>query len=721
MLSRDAGEEPPALPPAFPTTKPEAATSAEHPPTEGREPMETCTSLSQPPPPFAFHAGCYIMHYTPQQHKTTPLVHYDGTMRVQWDEPNVIASGDLYIHQPCQTSQGQKSPKTTGRFMPMPNEPDPASGIPIFPIKQYRYYVRVIKISESSTGKSAPCYRIELKFKLHRFNHATRTWTNEGTFSALLNSATPPPRYPSTSDYWEGEVRDSSKVIVGSLTLGWVSNFLRRAVIEIDKVSASEWPLNNGDAAMPQDWRTIFALAGWDITLVQSNSNVTEPSGESWSESELHAGMLAWRDSSDLDHQWRYHLMCVRRLDMTTRGLMYDSFGGDSNNIPREGAAIASHWIFPDEDPWGKCKGVRLGKATPPYFRTAIHEIGHAMLLYHATRLNDNHILQVTPQVAENAMAAGIQFPDNIEWSYRQEDEHRLRHMPDIYVRPGGAPFGTLYGTIPISSGDVAAGAKGLELRVFPLLEAVPIGAPVRVNIELVNTSKHPMLAPSSLDMKAGRVRGLVINPSGVARTFSPVVRVLDTDDMSTLKPGGSIKNSLTLLRGAQGALFPSQGSHRIVVEATWNTGEKPVTVKGEAIVMVTPPVDDVHAKVALKILSTPDALLTLALGGDHLKEGMRAIQEGLGHPTLKPHYAFIEAKRVGRRFGKRKADMRGMANLLDEGTVMSPDEIKGAAKMVLNAEGKATGDAMKRIAGVLQKKAKKARDPEIVKMVDSL
>ena len=63
---------------------------------------------------------------------------------------------------------------------------------------------------------------------------------------------------------------------------------------------------------------------------------------------------------------------------------------------------------------------------------------------------------------------------------------------------------------------------------------------------------------------------------------------------------------------------------------------------------MVTPPVDDAHAEAALKVLTTPDALLTLALGGDHLDEGIEAIQAALDNPVLRPHFAYIEAKRVG-------------------------------------------------------------------------
>ena len=48
----------------------------------------------------------------------------------------------------------------------------------------------------------------------------------------------------------------------------------------------------------------------------------------------------------------------------------------------------------------------------------------------------------------------------------------------------------------------------------------------------------------------------------------------------------------------------------------------------------------------------------------------------------LRPHFAVVEAKRVGRRFGKRKADVKAAAELIDDNTVMSGTEIGRIAKI---------------------------------------
>ena len=97
----------------------------------------------------------------------------------------------------------------------------------------------------------------------------------------------------------------------------------------------------------------------------------------------------------------------------------------------------------------------------------------------------------------------------------------------------------------------------------------------------------------------------------------------------------------------------------------------------------MTPAVDAAHADVARKLLATPETLLVLAFGGDHLKDGIAAIHAALGNPVLRPHFAFIEAKRVGQPFGRRKADPGAAAALIDATTVMNAAELRKARRMI--------------------------------------
>jgi hypothetical protein len=652
-------------------------------------------------------SGCYLMQFKAAYNKMSVM---DGTMRIEGHRAGRTASGDFY-RRPIYWLRSPFPPYIKKPVL-LPG-PNPAKGIPILSRSNYRYYVRVTKILEYWSLFSG----FELGFELHRYDPANHGWTLEGTYSAYMKWTTAPAGYPSPTDYLEGTVKNSRGTEIGTLTLGWVSKYYRKATVEIDHVSRSEAPLTDGGSV---NWRTVFDHAGWDVTVGVSNNNVAEPSGQGWSLNEMHQGMLNWRDSADLDRVWRYHLLCVRFIDITDRGIMYDAYGSDSNNIPREGAALASHWVFPNIAKWGRCRGMRFGTADAPYLRTAIHEIAHAMLLYHPSNAASNNIMQVTPQIADNVVPPQ-QFPDNIGWTFSPSDRRLLIHLPDMAVRPGGGiPFGEAHSTIPFSPLDEAHDATGLELDVSAVIDDVPIGAPVRINFALVNTSEDSVTVPESLSMKSGKVSGEVIGPAGERKTFSTIVRVLDEDNLVELDAGKRMEHSVTLMRGPQGALFSSPGVHRVIVRLTWEVDGIVVTTMGEASVSISPPVNDAHAKAANEVMSSPDSLLALVIGGDHLDEGIKALKTGLKNSTLRPHFAYVEAKRLAQRAGKRKPKVKDASKFIDAATVMSPAEVKRAAKLMMakgtDAEGK------KKIAGVLKKKVKELGvSDEIKKLVDSL
>ena len=522
------------------------------------QPLEGSTSLNFK----SLREGCYYIRFTQfSQSENSEFLHYNGTMRVQREDSRTIASGDLYFHQ---TSRGQSSLSSV-------IEPNPASGIPIFPINKYRYYIRVTQI----LGESAPSTSFTLEFELHRFTPppGSPRWKKEGQYRSTMTWVPSPTGYPSDSDFLNGMVKDSNGTIIGSIAMSWISTFLRCATVEIDKVSNAEWPLDNGSGV---NWQTIFGSIGWDINVIQGDSNIdaTGPGGvgpdDSWSKAELHAAMLKWREEIDLDAEWRYHLICVEFLEVEPpRGIMYDIGQIDCNNVPREGSAISSHWKIPNEDMWGLVKGMRFDTATGPYFRTAVHEIVHACGLYRHNG-KDNGIMNTTEKIAENAASSvpPIQFPNNIQWSFHGDDSKRLRHFPDIFVRPGGMSQ-MPYEDVPISPDDAIPTPQGMELEVIPLLETVPLGAPVRVNFTLANTIDVSLPVPIDLSMKRGHVSDTVIDPAGVVRTFSPMLKCVDESKLSTLGPGNTMSHSATLISGSEGSLFPYPGLFKITVQST--------------------------------------------------------------------------------------------------------------------------------------------------------
>ena len=652
---------------------------------------------------YSLNAGCYLVN----MQLAGLSYHYDGTIRVEHQGTNTIASGDLYYHKPIKIWPPiltTNANNTTGTLKPnisafsIFGEPNPSNGIPIFARDKYRYYLKITTILEWISFSNS----FTLGFEMWKFNgiSASPMWTNEGSFTADLTFGTAPSNYPSGADYLTGAVKNSSGISVGSITMGWVSKYLRKATVEIDRVSVSEPPIDSGAG---HTWQSVFDQVGWELTVIQSNNNVAELSGASWSDGEMHKAMIKWRDSSDLDKEWRYHILCVRNIDSTPRGIMYDSGATDSNNVPREGIGIASHWMIPNTAEWGKVKNMRFGTAKAPYFRTALHEIGHAMGLYHNTA--DFGIMNTTDVISAGAVPP-IKFPDNIKWAHAADDQKRLRHMPDIYVRPGSLGFGSAYSVHPLSPNDEGEDAEGLELQITPVNDVLPVGAPVRLEMALVNVSDTPLPAPETLNMKYGCVQGKVIDPSGAVRKFSTLIMCVDEVALAYLQPGQSISSALTLLRGADGALFPIPGAYTIEVEVEWELGDGHVGVSSQTNVYVTSAQTDEHARAAMKVLSTPDTLLSLVLTGDHLYEGNDAVQTALQDPVLKPYYAYIEAKRLAQPFAGRKADIQGASDLLEGDTVMNSSEIKKAAKLLQAADSTMAPNAHKKMASMLKEKA---------------
>ena len=229
----------------------------------------------------------------------------------------------------------------------------------------------------------------------------------------------------------------------------WVFPYLRQAVIQIDQVPGVELPMNIGDGVT---WESIFKKVGWDVKIIKGKENIKESSDGRWSNAELIKMLKQAIEPGELDKEWRYHLAVVKNLDdMEALGIMYSNSLAETD-FNRVGAAVAYEVAFPNGEIWGKCKGMRFGDCKAPYFRTAVHQIGHSMGLYHPDNPNENYIMQRTVNIAYNAHNAmpPLVFPDNIEWSFSPHDKYLLCHLPDIATRPGGLPFGTPYYRIPL-------------------------------------------------------------------------------------------------------------------------------------------------------------------------------------------------------------------------------------------------------------------------------
>ena len=180
-------------PPPLPDPVPDTRAAGPNPQEQEQQQQTDFGPLPRFPTIRSLRNGCYLLRYTPTQ--TFPLVHYDGTLRVERHTSGTTASGDLYTHS---TS-----------FWPgsgPPVEPNPSAGIPVFPRSRYRYYLRVTQVLEGFTFTSS----FTLGLEMHRFNQAARTWTNEGILTAQMSWTTAPAGYCSAPTDLTGSVPQCS-------------------------------------------------------------------------------------------------------------------------------------------------------------------------------------------------------------------------------------------------------------------------------------------------------------------------------------------------------------------------------------------------------------------------------------------------------------------------------------------------------------------------------
>lgn len=306
-----------------------------------------------------------------------------GTVRVTRTPGGLVASGDLY------------------------DAPPPAGpGIPVLPRSAHRAYVRLVALRPKPDG-------VRMVLTRHVPDGASGAWREDGAEEVAAAALRP------------------------------VSPALRRAAIRIDRAPGTAGPSPPEPAAA---WAAVLAGAGWQVTVADGPGPLAGPAGRPWDDRDLHDALAAAPAAPSPDEEWGYRLLCVPLLSGDRRGVMFDRDAADADGVPRQGAAVASGWRFPDADPWGHARGRTLAEVPAAHMRTALHEIGHAMGLQHTSTGAD--LMRPTEAVARQA-PPGRPFPEGIAWSFGARQERLLAHLPDPWVRPGGVPFGRSLGLAP--------------------------------------------------------------------------------------------------------------------------------------------------------------------------------------------------------------------------------------------------------------------------------
>jgi hypothetical protein len=615
-------------------------------------------------PFLSLRAGCYRIHFIPcrpyHSRDDNPddiernIREYAGTLRVVHYDAASAQQGRIQIADP-RTGTASDLIRLSGDLYAITDVDSPPSReiIPIFPIADYRFHLMGKRITELDHG--------EFKVELASTELRNGSWLEPTTVSLCLHRSKTSSDSPSDSDALEGTVLDTHGELIGDVKMTWISRYLRRAVLEFDTVEGIQ-PPRDSQVEVSLDthsqtarglctWETVFNPCGWELSL-PAGDQPAEPATKVWAEHELQEAIPALRDSENNDEEWRYHVLCVGELEEGGRGFMFDVRGTQSGGRFVECAVLAAKYRF--NGGWAQYEGKELAQ-TPLYFRTAVHEVGHSMKLEH--NFSTHGFMAPTDSVRlatlENANGNGSDLLAAIEWQFAPDDQERLRHWPDAVVRPaGGAAFLPLQGlddSTPARPPQFETTSKDLDLAVIPLRRELPLGAPVRMDLILTNRGTTDFLVPE-LRIKQGNLSGRVLHHD-LRKTFQPVSRLID-DQLRTLAPGKSIRGSLSLLRGPEGALFPEPGPYSIIVELDWFNGKRQIHLEQTAQISMLPVIDSKHARVAQRLRDTKDTLASFAIGGDGFAEGNQAINVALTNPVLSPHFAIIRLRRLIRDYG---------------------------------------------------------------------
>lgn len=577
-----------------------------------------------------FKKGSYYMRFESSKDDSK----YHGTMRIEKSAHHLKGSGDLYSR-----------PITE----PLKN---PLNGVPTFKREHYAAYLQITKLKRYAFILK----QVKLFFNRTEYDHLTNQWRVGEALSAKMKWKTAPSDYPNPDDFLQGMVKNGNGETIGVLKMGWVSDFLRTALLEIDAVPNVDIPVDNGG---DKDWVNVFEKVGWEMKINISDTSVPAPNpSQVWELSELHEQMLNWRST---DEVWQYHLLCVDRIRgfFFKRGVMYDSESIDSNQIPREGAALASGWSFdPDPNRWGSLSGKLFGSEPTAYFRTAVHELGHAMGLVHPHSSDSKTFMNTTDSLASP------NFPNNIEWNFDHKNENRLKHWPDIIIRPGQSPFES-----HIESDTHSEMETALEFKVEACHKLIPFGAPVRLDLNVENLSDSGVIIPEVLSLKSNFISGYTEDSYGAKRCFKSLIPV-DTNPLKELKKGEARKHSFTLLRGSDGWLFPSVGIYKVCINMHWNVEGKSKHCQSTCQLIVNPPQTEEQAEAALAVINSPELMLSFIIGGKHLKEGNKIIEDLMHSKELKHHYQYLEFRK---KIDSQNTRTQSSAwKVIDENTVLS-------------------------------------------------
>lgn len=594
--------------------------------------------------PPALKQGCYTVQHTPTRAGMFGS-RFRGTLRVEVTGGAPRISGDLYRYR-LRDSSGSGS---------TPDQPDEAADTTTIPVYSRRSYNSYLK----GTGADLVSTPFTLEFEQFTYQHPAMGFDglflkNPSQWVRLTLEDTP------TVDLFRGRMHvlgpSGGKKLLGQVSIRWISPFFRQAGVQLNTLTGAVPP----PAVDGTDIRSIFADAGWDVTVTDGGSIGLPPAlagvspTKKWSEKELHALMqsVPGYDPAGLDSRWRVHLVVVPARMGCNRGLMFDTEPTDPNAVPREGAATFSHdgYRAADFGPGAKnhfdaATGKRQHEVPRAYLRSATHEVGHAFNQIHQGDEAgiDNSIMSSTPSVATVLGASGT-FPDGIALAFNETVKRHLRHYPDPAVRPGAMEY--FGATVNAPQPADVDWVSNLRLDVVTSTARARLGQPITLEWTVTNEDAGPVAVPDRITTETLIARVNVTDPGGrITFMRPPVLDACFTAHVVALERGASVSGSTTLFWGRHGFAFETPGRHRVEVILLWRLAGAPIAAAGETDVFVEYPVSDEDNEVAALMLHPEVGKAVCAGDVTGFGEGGDRVRSVLDRAGAHPARTFLQER----------------------------------------------------------------------------
>ncbi|MGW9585418.1 hypothetical protein [Microbacterium sp. NPDC055455] len=573
-----------------------------------------------------------------------------GAMRIEVGASSLRVSGDMYsrrVFPPVLTEVERPLPFPLPEPRPQPfggdaeadgAEPDPGEDdapvlseltafnlrwYPAFPSSQYTWYFR-------SNGATYAGGTLTVQIVRHLWNRTTQEFVSTDTGTLTLRCRRPLV-VTATSALLGSSQRMTGTLSIGgtvtNVTASKTSPMYRGCRIEVDAMVNRAFPasatIGSGAAASV---RSVYASAGWDVTVVTDEINV--PEDAALTNAELATLMTGHRQAVAGDG-WRLWLF-VGSAQGGLFGIMFDD-----DTVPREGAAgFADVRLGNDSFIAAGARGRPLDEVPAAFLRTLVHEAGHAFNLWHPKHDVHNpgigtEIMNQTGDVMGFATSANP-YPGNASFLFSDHDRTSLIHSPDPQVRPGWKNFGWGHGDLsaglpaPVDAAGLWGdqGDDGLELTVAMPAQAF-VGEYVTAEVVLTNVSDQARTVTTLINLSEGDLVFLHTPPDHSLQHLVDVAIGCGPRPMAVLQPGESIRNHVQVFFTNQGVTFTEPGRHTVAaqleVDPVTTVRSAPVTVD------VRGPASDAEVDISAKTL-TPGVGRAIALGDFATDASARAV-----------------------------------------------------------------------------------------------